>query len=99
VVKRAKAATTERTTKKVALIGMPRGGAGKKTGGMRSAVALVNEEEALSVDVGKTRLDESKLNVAGAEKLWSLNSGAGSQAKDRGIDPPALPVPIASFNI
>jgi hypothetical protein len=99
VVKRAKAATTERPTKKVALTGMPRGGSGKKMGGVRSTVATGGGEEELSVAVPKTRSEEPGLSVAGMEKLWSLNSGAQSQAKERGITPPALPVPIASFNI
>jgi hypothetical protein len=99
VVKRAKAATTERTTKKVGLVGMPRGGSGKKMGGMRSTVAIGAGEEGMSVAVPTTQSEEPGLSVAGMEKLWSLNSGAQRQAKERGITPPALPVPIASFNI
>jgi hypothetical protein len=99
VVKRAKAATTERTAKKVASAGMPKDGSGKKLGGIRSTVAMGSGDEGLSVAVPKTRSEGPGLNVAGTEKLWSLHSGAQNQAKDRGIAPPALPVPIASFNI
>jgi hypothetical protein len=45
----------------------------------------------------KPRLDGVGLGAVG--KPWAVQPGVESQAKDRSLAAPALPVPIASFNI
>lgn len=88
MVKGAKVATTYRKAKKVASVGLSRvdsSGQGEK----------VDE----FVAGPRAQSEDSGFSVVGVGKLWLLHSGAQSQAKDRGIVPPALPVPIASFTI
>ena len=99
MVKGAKVATTYRKVKKVAPAGLPRVGGGGNAGVMREREGFVGGASGLDGAGSKAGSDEPGFSVVGIGKLLSLHSGAQSQAKDRGIAPPALPVPIASFTI
>jgi hypothetical protein len=46
-----------------------------------------------------TSKPEMELSLGGVGKPLSLQPASKSQSKDRGLVPPAMPVPIASFTI
>lgn len=74
-------------------------GAVRKKGGIRDGkdgMGLVEEVDG----VGPTKRFEVPMStLAGAGKPWSFQAGVHGEARDRGIAPPALPIPIASFTI
>jgi hypothetical protein len=39
------------------------------------------------------------LSLVGSGKPWSFQAVSHGEARDRGVAPPALPIPIASFTI
>ena len=99
MAKRAKAATTDKRGKTAPSVSATGGASNRKISVEAGEVALGRGAEELRGAVRKIRSAEPGFGVVGMGNLWSLHSGGESQTKDRGIAPPALPVPIASFNI
>ena len=69
---------------------MPREGGVARLSGAESKSPYVSE---------RTRSDEVGFGVVGMGKPWSFYPGVESPGRDRGLAPPPLPVPIASFTI
>jgi hypothetical protein len=50
-------------------------------------------------ELGKGRVDESVFGLTRSGMPWSFEAGVAGNARERSENPPALPVPIASFTI
>ena len=96
---RAKAAKTGKKSKGAAVRGSGGDGSGgreQRSGGRGSKA---EGREKASKEVERSRVGVVDLGIVGADRPWSVQPGVPSQAKDRSVAPPALPVPIASFII
>ena len=98
MVKRAKAATMDKKAREMASAGVRRTGAEKRVGRVHEEEIGLGREEKPSIIGSKTGLDKAGFGLVGLEKSWSVQVGVQGQIKDRGIAPPPLPVPIASYN-
>jgi hypothetical protein len=99
VVKRAKAGSTDKKAKKVALAAVRHVSGSSSGGGEHRRKGVEGLEEELCVDDLKTRSGEPETKVLALGKILSLQAGVIGQSKDRGIAPPALPIPIVTFTI
>jgi hypothetical protein len=96
---RAKAAKSEKKASGAAVrLGGGRGSSKERDRNGGAASSSVGTEKPLKI-LQESRTQDAGFGVAGIGKAWSVQAGVQSQAKDRGVAPPALPVPIASFTI
>jgi hypothetical protein len=97
VVKRAKAAMMERKAKEMAPAVVRRDRYEKRSKTVVEDKQELGAEVKLSNVSDSTRSDGAGFGLGGFRKSWSLQDDIQGQRKDRGVSPPPLPVPIASF--
>ena len=98
MVKRAKAAMFEEKAKEMAPAAVRRDRAEKRSSSVGDDKAESGAAEEPSTALTSMRTDGVGFGLGGCEKPWSIQGVVQGQGKDRGVSPPPLPVPIASFN-
>jgi hypothetical protein len=96
------AKSVKKETKATIARGVERAGSSK-----RKVVGLAFEEgkkggvggKQQGKELGKGRVDESVFGPTRSGRPWSFEAGGAGNTRERSENPPALPVPIASFTI
>jgi hypothetical protein len=88
----------EKNAKEMAPAAVRRERSEKRTGRVRVEKPGSGREVEPSASCTMTQADEVGFGLDGLGKSCSFQGSLQGQMKDRGISPPSLPVPIASFN-